>query len=111
MVINGGVLTHSSESGLSQERDDNILPTDLTNELLFILTYREPVARNAEVLQPSQPVHDARQVHQQTRENLETQTEAVRFFFFTANILSSQQERRRGLILIVAALTHQKTKP
>lgn len=36
------------------------------------MTYREAVARDTEVLQPRQPVHDAGQVHQETGENLTT---------------------------------------
>lgn len=38
----------------------------------LISTHSKAIARDAEVLQPSQPVHDAGKIHKETRENLKT---------------------------------------
>lgn len=66
--------------------------------LPFIWTYCEAVTRNAEILQPSQPVHDAGQVHQETRENLKTQHKLkLKAFFFTA--------RKTQVLLITCGCT------
>lgn len=42
-------------------------------------TYCEAIARYAEVLEPSQPVHDAGKVHQQTWEDLKTQKDEASY--------------------------------
>lgn len=58
--------------------------------LLSIWTYCEAIARYAEVLEPSQPVHDAGKVHQQTWENLKTQKDEAFYDIWYSDITTEK---------------------
>lgn len=67
------------------------------------MAYCEAVARNAEVLEPGQPVLDAGQVDQETRENLQTQAE----FTFTDPSLRSDGENLNGMCVCLESHHHE----